>query len=617
MLKSKHVKPETPQIYAEESIRLHKEGPIRRNDRWAFHVPTGSVMKSALCLFLLLSAVTVHAELRLPAIIGDHMVLQQKLANPIWGWDTPGTEVTVKFAGQTKTAKADAKGKWTVKLDPVPANAQPATISIQGTSGKELKNVLVGEVWVCSGQSNMGFTLGKTWTADLDVALAKYPQIRLISVPQVGTQEIQEDFKGQWEECSPDTVGTFTAVGYHYGRVLHEMLGVPVGLIDNAWGGSACEAWVKRDLLEKDARFKDIIERWQKTEATFTQAAFDKQVADHKARVAGWANERKEALKNGRELPAAPPRAPQNPMTGQHRPGNLYAGVLHPTIGYGIKGAIWYQGESNSSRAKEYRELFPFMIQHWRKEWKQGDFPFYWVQLADFKAYTTEPGDSDWAELREAQTLTMSKLPNTGECVITDLGEANDIHPKNKRDVAERLARLALVKDYGFKLPYSSPTFKEVKFEGSQAILTFDHAETGLRVVDVDEVRGFAICGEDRKWVWADATILPDSKQSPRTPRGNQIAVSSKVIAKPVAVRFAWADNPVANVYSAEGLPVTPFRTDDFPMITDPANPDGLQAQVLKREQEIRAVQAVRAEAQKKAAATAKARAEAAKKKIP
>ncbi len=576
-------------------------------------------MKSVLCLSLILSSLCLplRAELRLPAIIGDNMVLQQKQANPLWGWDAPGTEVTVKFAGQTKTAKADAKGKWTVKLDAVPANAQPATLSIQGTTGKELKNVLVGEVWLCSGQSNMGFSVDRAWDADLDMAQAKYPQIRLISVPQVGTQEIQDDFKGQWEECSPATVGGFSAVGYHYGRILHEMLGVPVGLIDNSWGGSAAEAWVRRDVLEKDPRFTRMIALWKKMEAGFSQAAFEKSVAAHQAKAEAWAAARKEAVKSGSPLPPALSRPPQNAMTGQKRPGNLYAGVLHPIIGYGIKGTIWYQGESNSAQAKEYRELFPLMIELWRKEWQQGDFPFYWVQLADFRAEQAEPVDSDWAELREAQTLTMSRLPNTGQCVITDLGDSNDIHPKNKRDVAERLARWALVKDYGFKLPYSSPTFKDAKFEGNKAIVTFDHAETGLRIVDVDQVRGFAICGEDRKWVWADAVILPESADSPRNPRGNQIAISSPKVAKPVAVRYAWADNPVANVYSAEGLPVTPFRTDDFPMITDAANPNGLEAQVNQRAEEIRQVQAKRAEAQKARAAELKTRAGAAKKKAP
>ncbi|WP_395749374.1 sialate O-acetylesterase [Prosthecobacter sp.] len=552
-----------------------------------------------LCLLTLL-AVSARAELKLPAVIGDNMVLQQKQANPLWGWDAPGTEVTVTFAGQTKTAKADDKGKWTVKLDAVPANAQPAVITIKGSSTRELKNVLVGEVWICSGQSNMGFNLNSTWDADLDIAQAKDAQLRLISVPQVGTQEIQDDFKGQWEECNPTTAASFTAVGYHFGRVLREMLGVPVGLIDNAWGGSACEAWVKRDVLEKDPRFASIIERWKQQEATFTKEAFEKQVADHKAKLDAWNKARVEAAKAKQMFTAPAPRAPQNPMTGQHRPGNLYAGVLHPTIGYGIKGVIWYQGESNAGRAKEYRDLFPFMIEHWRKEWKQGDFPFYWVQLADYKNYQTEPVESDWAELREAQTLTMSKLKHTGQCVITDLGEANDIHPKNKRDVAERLARWALVQDYGQKLVYRSPELKDAKFDGGKATLTFDYAPQGLRTVDTDDVKGFAVCGEDKKWVWAKASIIGGSKKGT-----NQIEVSADGVAKPVAVRYAWADNPVCNVYSAEGLPVTPFRTDDFPMITDPANPNNPAAQAAKRTEDLKKVMEAKKanEARKKAKA--------------
>ena len=548
----------------------------------------------SLCLLTLL-AVSARAELKLPAIIGDNMVLQQQQANPLWGWDTPGTEVTVTFAGQTKTAKAGADGKWTVKLDAVSANAQPATITIKGSSTKELKNVLVGEVWICSGQSNMGFNLASVWDADLDIAQAKFPQIRLISVPQVGTQEIQDDFKGQWEECSPANAGQFTAVGYHFGRVLHEMLGVPVGLIDNAWGGSSCEAWVKRDVLEKDPRFASIIAKWKQTESTFTQESFDKQVAEHKTKQEAWVKARTEAAKAGTLFTTQAPRAPQNPLTGQHRPGNLYAGVLHPTIGYGIKGVLWYQGESNASRAKEYGELFPFMIEHWRKEWQQGDFPFYWVQLADYKAYQTEPVESDWAELREAQTLTMSKLPHTGQCVITDLGEANDIHPKNKRDVAERLARWALVKDYGQKLPYRSPEIKDAKFDGGKALLTFDFAPAGLRTVDTDDVKGFAICGEDKKWVWAKASIIGGSKKGT-----NQIEVSAEGVAKPVAVRYAWADNPVCNVYSAEGLPVTPFRTDHFPMITDPANPNSAEAQIAKRAEDLKKLNEAKKKAGKK-----------------
>jgi sialate O-acetylesterase len=510
---------------------------------------------------LLLTAVLLplaaSAELKLPAIIGDNMVLQQKQTNPIWGWDNPGTEVTVTFAGQTKTAKADANGKWTVKLDPVPANAQPQPLSIKGTTSRELKNILVGEVWVCSGQSNMQWNVGSCWDADLEIATAKYPQIRLISVPQVGTQEPQQDFKGEWKECSPETVGGFSAVGFFYGRVLHRMLNVPVGLINNAWGGSAAEAWVRRDVLEKDARFKTLMDGWVQREK---QLSTEKAAADYTKAMADWKAKADEAKKAGKPFTTRPPQGPQQLLGGNSRPGNIYNGVLLPTIGYGIKGAIWYQGESNAGRAYEYGYLFPLMIQHWREEWKQGDFPFYWVQLADFMAEQPQPGDSNWAELRESQTKTQNAVKNGGQAVIIDLGEANDIHPKNKRDVAERLARIALAKDYGVQLPHRSPEFKSVEVQGNKAIVTLDTFGSSLRTVDVTEVKGFAVCGEDRKWVWAQAKIVGKDK----------VEVTAPGIAKPVAVRYAWADNPVCNLFSVEGLPVTPFRTDSFPMITKP-----------------------------------------------
>ncbi len=510
----------------------------------------------ALTSLLAALAFSARAEIKLPAIIGDNMVLQQKQANPIWGWDTPGTEVTVTFAGQTKTAKAGADGKWTVKLDAVPANAQPATIGIKGTNTRELKNVLVGEVWICSGQSNMQWSVNASWDADLEIATAKYPNIRLISVPQVGTQEPQQDFKGQWVECSPQTVGPFSAVGYFYGRVLHRMLDVPVGLINNAWGGSAAEAWVRRDELQKDARFKGLMENTVKTEAAMNS---EKAKKDYEVALAKWKTQADEAKKAGQAIPRQP-SSPQSWLTGNARPGNIYNGVLLPTIGYGIKGAIWYQGESNAGRAYEYGSLFPFMIEHWRKEWKQGDFPFYWVQLADFMAEVPTPGDSAWAELRESQTKTQNAIKNGGQAVIIDLGEANDIHPKNKRDVAERLARLALAKDYGFKLPYRSPEYKSVAIEGNKAVVTLDTFGSTLRTVDVSEVKGFAVCGEDKKWVLATAKIVGRDK----------VEVTAAEVAKPVAVRYAWANNPVCNLLSIEGLPVTPFRTDDFPMTTKP-----------------------------------------------
>ncbi len=499
-----------------------------------------------------------RAELKLPAIIGDNMVLQQKQTNPIWGWDTPGTEVTVKFGAQSKSAKAGEKGKWTVKLDPVPANAEAATLTIQGTSSRDVKNVLVGEVWLCSGQSNMGFTAGTARDADLDLPGWKHPLIRLIKVPNVGIQEPQDDFKGQWNECTPESTRSFTAVGFFYGRMLHQMLGVPVGLIDNSWGGSSCEAWVRRDLLEKDARFKDLIEQWKRTEAAYTPETLKKEWTAYMAKKDAWTKAAAEARKEGKFFTEQAPRAPQSPLTGQHRPGNLYSGCLHPIIGYGIKGAIWYQGESNASRAAEYGYLFPLMIQHWRDEWKEGDFPFYWVQLANYQARQPLPGNSQWAELRESQTKTQSVIKNGGQSIIIDVGEGKDIHPKDKKDVANRLVRWALAKDYGFKIPYHSPELNNVVFSGSTATVTLDTFGSSLQTFDVQEARGFAVCGEDKNWAWADAKIIGPDK----------VEVSSKAVAKPIAVRYAWADNPVCNLYSKEWLPVTPFRSDTFPMIT-------------------------------------------------
>ena len=513
----------------------------------------------ALSILVLAAVPSLRAELKLPAIFSDHMVLQQKQTNPVWGWDTPGTKVTVSFAGQMKSAEAGADGKWAVKLDPVPANAAPQTLAIAGTTKREIQDVLVGEVWMCSGQSNMGFPLQGDWNGDIEAAASNHPNLRLIKVPNVGTQEAQTDFKGEWRASNAESARGFSAVGFFFGRYIHEIVGVPVGLIDNAWGGSAAEAWVRRESLAKVSRFKLLMENTVKREADLQT---EKAKADFEAATARWKEQvekmKAAGLKPGQQLP----RAPQSPdawLKGNGRPGNIFNGVLHPTIGYGIKGVVWYQGESNASRAYEYQSLFPFMIEQWRKEWNEGDFSFYWVQLADFKGEAVEPGDSDWAELREAQTKTM-KLPNTGQCVITDLGEGRDIHPKNKQDVAARLVRWALVKDYGMKFMHRSPEFKKMEVKGNKAVITVDCFGSSLRPFDVVEAVGFTVCGEDKVWHKAKGTLLGK----------DTVEVWSDKVAAPVAVRYAWADNPVANLASQEGLPLTPFRTDDFEMITKP-----------------------------------------------
>lgn len=507
-------------------------------------------------LALVVAAPVLRAEFKLPAIFSDHMVLQQKQTNPVWGWDAPGTKVTVTFAGQTKSVEADKTGAWRVKLDPVPANAQPQKITIAGTQKREINDVLVGEVWMCSGQSNMGMTLSGDWNGDLEAAASKLPNLRLIKVPRVGTQELQNDFVGAWSASDANSSSGFSAVGFMFGRYLHQILGVPVGLIDNSWGGSAAEAWVRRETIEKEARFKLLMEATRKREADLqsdaAKAAYEKALAQWKETAAA-------AKAAGKPAPR-PPQSPEQWLTGNARPGNIFAGVVHPTLGYGMKGVVWYQGESNASRAYEYRELFPFMIEQWRKEWKQGDFPFYWVQLADFRIEQAKPGDSDWAELREAQTLTMKRVPNSGQAVIIDIGEGRDIHPKNKRDVAARLVRWALAKDYGLPFLYRSPEFKSLAIEGGKAVVTLDLFGGVLRPFDVLEARGFAICGEDKVWHPATGRIAGT----------NKIEVTSDKVAKPIAVRYAWADNPVCNLATMQGLPVTPFRTDDFEMITKP-----------------------------------------------
>ena len=307
-------------------------------------------MRILLLPALITLAATARGELMVPAIFGDNMVLQQQLANPVWGWDTPGAEITVRFAGQTKSAKAGDDGKWSVKLDPVPASAKPATLSIQGTSAKEFKNVLVGEVWVCSGQSNMRWTVASSWDSDLEIASAKHPLIRLINVPNVGTQEPQRDIAASWTECNPETVGAFSAVGFFYGRLLHQILDVPVGLINNAWGGSAPEAWVRRDVLEKDGRFKTLLDGWAQREKDLSSAEAK---AKYEKALADWKQKAADAKAAGKPFTVRAPQGPDQILSGNQRPANIYNGVLLPTIGYGIKGAIWYQGESNASRAHE------------------------------------------------------------------------------------------------------------------------------------------------------------------------------------------------------------------------------------------------------------------------
>lgn len=489
--------------------------------------------------WLLVYCSVATAEVRLPNIFSDHLVLQQKQSNLVWGWADAGEPISVSIAGQNHQATADSNGKWSVKLAPLEAGG-PHSLTVSGKNSRvELKDILIGEVWICSGQSNMQWSVRVSSDPDLEALAANFPNIRMINFPQRGSQEPILDHPGvHWQVCTPETVSSFSAVGYFFGRQLHQTLGVPIGLINNAWGGSAAEAWVNRQALETDGKYGAMLEGWE------TQA---KEADELSAKSATLSEADAKKLKDL-----------QGRLNGNHRPANIYNGVLKSHIGYGIRGAIWYQGESNAGRAYQYRDLFPLMISNWRSEWGQGDFPFYWVQLADYQAEKGEPQDSAWAELREAQTMTLSRLPKTGQAVIIDIGEGRDIHPKNKVDVGRRLARLALANEYAIKIASQSPRYQSMEKQDGKIVCSFEHINEGWRPFDVQHPVGFAIAGEDKKFVWADAKIRPD----------NRVEVFSSQVSNPVAVRYAWADNPVCNMFDGAGLPLTPFRTDDWPGVT-------------------------------------------------
>jgi sialate O-acetylesterase len=509
-----------------------------------------SLLLGAICLFPWITPHAAVAELTMSSIFGDSMVVQRDKPIHVWGWTSPGRAVSVRLGDHAATTKAGANGRFDVELEPMSAGG-PHSMVVEADQSKTFSDVLVGEVWVCSGQSNMAFSVGSANDSDLESLTAKFPNIRLISVPQVGTQEVQDDFQGSWQACTPETVKGFSAVGYFFGRQLHQTLDVPVGLIDNAWGGSAAEAWVPRERLERDQKFGDLLAKWDEVARTYNHEAA---VAKWEQQVARWEQEKK----------GTRPRSPRDPLAGQHRPANLYNGVLRPILGYTIRGAIWYQGESNSGRAYQYRDLFPLMIETWRDEWGQGDFPFYWVQLADFRREVEAPADSDWAELREAQTMTATRLPNAGQAVITDLGEADDIHPRNKQIVAKRLARLALANDYGYEIVADSPTYQSMEVKGDRVTVSFSQLGGGLDTFDVVQPMGFTIAAEDRKFVAADARLVDTNNDR----KMDAVEVWNNSVSGPVAVRYAWADNPVCNVQNSEGLPLTPFRSDDWPGVT-------------------------------------------------
>lgn len=483
-------------------------------------------------------AFSSQAKVILPNIFSNNMVLQQLQSNPVWGKADQGEKITITIAGQSHQTTADKHGDWRITLNPIKVGG-PYQLNVKGNNEITYTNVMSGEVWLCSGQSNMGWKVSGSNHSKIEIASANYPNLRLLQVPRVGIDTPQFNIDAKWTATTPETIPAFSATCYFYGRRIHQTLGVPVGLINSSWGGSPIESFISRDSLENDKQFDGMLKEWDERAKSFSSTQYAKDLAVYEA----W---KKSGSPGKRRFP------PYNVPAGKKRPANIFNGVINPTVGYGIKGAIWCQGESNLGRAKQYQSLFPLLINSWRKQWNQGDFPFYWVQLADFNdAVTTPSKSSSWAELREAQTMALS-LPNTGQAIVYDLGESKDIHPRNKQEAANRLVRHPLAKDYGYKMAADSPMFESIKITGNKALITFKNVTSKLYVFDTNTVKGFTIAGKDKVFVNANAKLVGK----------NKVEVSADAIKHPVAVRYGWENNPDINLYDRVGLAVTSFRTD-------------------------------------------------------
>ncbi len=641
---------------------------------------------SVLLFFFLSSIYTTKAKVKLPKVFSSNMVLQRDIPIKIWGWADKKEKIIIIFHGDTTNLRADKKGKWQTELKSMPAGG-PFELVVKGDNEIVLTNILVGDVWICSGQSNMEFALNSANNAKEEISNAKFPRIRLFTVRKKTSTKPLEDCNSEgWMVCSPESAPSFSAVGYFFGRKLNNELDVPIGLIHTSWGGTNVETWTSAHSIEQiegfegieneleefdedamvanlrkkleaiagplpdeDLGMKDGSPVWAVPNTNFNswkemkipqlwesaglkgldgilwfQKEFELEPMDLLGKIEihlGPIDDSDITYINGKEigrtfqkynesriyLPDAEAfkvgknilvvRVEDNGGGGgiwgkpeemfvkldnkkiglsgtwkfkvgkgdfstsfgpNNMPSLLYNGMINLLIPFAIKGAIWYQGESNANRAYQYRTLFPNMITNWREEWGQGDFPFFFVQLANFMAPSEEPGESAWAELREAQTMTLS-LPNTGMATIIDIGEAGDIHPKNKQDVGRRLALSALKIAYNQDVVYSGPTFKEMKIDRNFAIISFDNIGSGLYIKDkYGYVNGFTVAGKDKVFHWAKVHIS-----------GDKIIVTCDDVDKPVAVRYGWANNPDdLNLYNLEGLPAVPFRTDTWPGIT-------------------------------------------------
>jgi sialate O-acetylesterase len=498
---------------------------------------------------LALSAGVARANVKLPDVLGDSMVLQRGRAVPVWGTADPGEEVTVRFAGQTKRATAGADGRWRVNLDALRANSTPGTLTVTGKNTIELKDVLVGEVWLVAGQSNMQRLLSETANGEAATAAANHPLIRLFNVSRAVAFKHAAPPLGRWRACTPESVKEFSAAGYYFGVELQRELGVPVGLINSSYGGSQAEAWTPVEYLLASPDLRPTVERTKVWDEERPRVK-----VEYEEQIKRWRVEADKAKAAGARPSPSPPVP--DALREYRVASSIYNGMIEPLIPFLIRGAFWYQGESNEERAEQYGLLLPTMIRAWRERWGEGDFPFGIIQLPNYRDPKPQPADEAWSHVREAQRRTALSTKNAGLIVTIDIGEAHDIHPKNKLDVGRRMARWALAEVYGRRLTPTGPMLRSAKAEGSRMVLTFDDVGAGLKIRDGDRLEEFAVAGGDRKWHWAEAKITGK----------NKVEVWSAEVPRPVAARYAFNNNPRhPNLTNDTGLPAAPFRTDDWP----------------------------------------------------
>lgn len=528
-----------------------------------------SAVAACLLGLLIFCPATPHAAANpaLPAVFGDHMVLQRDKPVPIWGTAQPGESITVRFADQEKKATANSEGEWRVVLDAMPASSESRSLEIEGHSLLVLRDVLVGEVWLASGQSNMQWSIAASADPETEIANSDHPRLRMLSVSRQVAREPQSDLEGRWQVSHPSTSAQFSAVGYAFARHLMQELDVPVGILHTSWGGTRVEAWTGEPTLRATPEAAAILESWDLQREMWDANDVARRLETLQRR-SGWENQASQTLFDniGRraagqdvQQPGRVPGQPEHPGLSQHHYSNLYNRMIHPLVGYSMRGAIWYQGESNTSRAVQYRALMPALIKDWRGLW--GDeFPFIQVQLAGFRPGNGNPFAAEqWLELQEAQLLTTRNILNVGMAVTHDIGDPTDIHPRNKQEVGRRLAVWALHHTYGKEdVVPSGPMFAAMEMTDAGLELTFNHAD-GLRTLAEDQpVIGFEVAGEDQVWHAAEAEIV-DGK----------VVLASAAVESPVAARYAWDSYPErVNLVNGAGLPTSSFRTDDWPRVT-------------------------------------------------